>query len=57
MSLYDPVFWLLLPLLFYGLIAGSWARAAARSNQTPGAFFTADKTLAPWMTALAHSAA
>ncbi|MDF1670726.1 MAG: hypothetical protein P1U83_14030 [Roseovarius sp.] len=55
MSLHDPVFWLLLPLLFYGLICGSWARTAAQANQRPSDFFTAGKTLAPWMTALALS--
>ncbi|MEP3663720.1 MAG: hypothetical protein ABJN23_15670 [Nitratireductor sp.] len=52
MSLLDPVIWLFLLLLFYGLVSLYWARSASLYNQSETDFFTAGGSLAPWMTAL-----
>jgi len=44
--------WLYLFLFIYGAITLYWARQAATMNTQPQDFFTAGKSLAPWMTAI-----
>lgn len=57
MSLIDPVLWLLLLTLLFAMLALVLTRSAFFENTSDREFFTAGRSLAPWMTALVASGA